>query len=353
MSKLFSPLQIKNVRLKNRIVVSPMCQYSAVNGVPNDWHLVHLGTRAVGGAGLIIAEATAVSPEGRISPDDLGIWNDEQTEAFKKITTFIKQQNSVPAIQLAHAGRKASTYAPWKGKGEVKIENGGWQTIAPSPEKFIEDFPEPKEMTNQDIQITIENFRKAAIRSVEAGFEIIELHFAHGYLAHQFLSPFSNFRKDEFGGSLENRTRFALEIARTAKNSIPENFPLFVRISATDWAENGWNLEQSIYLVKKLKEIGIDLIDCSSGGNLPYAKIPVAPGYQVQFAEKIKKETGILTGAVGMITDPIQAEEILSEEKADMILMAREFLRNPYWCFNAAKILNVEIDFPDQYVRAK
>jgi 2,4-dienoyl-CoA reductase-like NADH-dependent reductase (Old Yellow Enzyme family) len=354
MSKLFSPIKIQNIELKNRIVVSPMCQYSSINGFPSDWHLVHLGSRAVGGAGLILTEATAVSPEGRISPDDAGIWNEEQVNAYKKITSFIKSQNSVSGIQLAHAGRKASTYSPWKGSGEVKVENGGWITLAPSPIPFSENFPHPKEMSEEDVQLVIDQFTKAAKRSIEAGFEVIELHFAHGYLVHEFYSPISNKRKDKYGGNLENRCRFAIEIAKSVRETIPDGTPLFARISSTDWVENGWDINQSIQIAKGLKEVGVDLIDCSSGGNVSNAKIPAGPSYQIPFAEKIKKEVKILTGGVGLITTAEQAEEIISSEKADIVLLAREMLRDPYWALHAAKKLNVDLtDWPKQYLRAK
>jgi 2,4-dienoyl-CoA reductase-like NADH-dependent reductase (Old Yellow Enzyme family) len=354
MSKLFSPLKIRNVELKNRIAVSPMCQYSSLNGFPTDWHLVHLGSRAVGGAGLIFTEATAVSPEGRISPDDAGIWNDEQANAYKKIASFIKSQNAVPGIQLAHAGRKASTYSPWKGKGEIKIENGGWQTLAPSPIPFTENFPRPKEMSEEDIKLVIDQFIKAAMRSIDAGFNVIELHFAHGYLVHEFYSPISNHRKDKYGGTLENRCRLAIEIAKSIRKIIPDGTPLFVRISSTDWTEEGWDIEQSVQLAKWLKEVGVDLIDCSSGGNVPNAKIPLETGYQIPFSERIKKDTGILTGGVGLITTAEQAEEIISSGKADIVLLARQMLREPYFAQHAAKKLNVDLkDFPSQYLRAK
>lgn len=354
MSKLFTPLKIRNIELKNRIAVSPMCQYSSVNGFPSDWHLVHLGSRAVGGSGLIFTEATAVSPEGRISPDDAGIWEEEQANAYKKITSFIKSRNAVPGIQLAHAGRKASTYSPWKGKGEVKVENGGWQTLAPSPTPFADNFPIPKEMSEADIKLVIEQFVKAALRSIDAGFEVIELHFAHGYLVHEFYSPISNHRKDKYGGTLENRCRLAIEIAKSVREAIPEGTPLFARISSTDWVEGGWDIEQSVQLVKWLKDIGVDLIDCSSGGNVPNAKIPVEPGYQIPFSERIKKETGILTGGVGLITTAELAEEIIVSGKADIVLLARQMLREPYFALHAAKKLNVDLkDFPNQYLRSK
>ena len=354
MSKLFSSIKIRDLEIKNRIVVSPMCQYSSYNGIPTDWHIVHLGSRAVGGAGIVFTEATAVSPEGRISPDDLGIWNEEQVNAFKKITLFIKTQNSIPGIQLAHAGRKASTFSPWKGSGKVSIENGGWQTLAPSPIKFEENYPYPKEMSEFDIQLVIDQFRESAKRSVESGFEIIELHFAHGYLVHQFLSPLSNKRTDRYGGSLENRCRLAIEIAKSTREVIPDGMTLFARISASDWVEDGWDIDQSVQLVKWLKDIGVDLIDCSSGGNVSNAKIPVGPGYQIPFSQRIKQETKILTGGVGLITTAEQAEKIINDGQADFVFLAREMLRDPYWSIHAAKILKVELaDFPKQYLRAK
>ena len=354
MNKLFSPLKIRSVELKNRIAVSPMCQYSSINGMPNDWHLVHLGSRAVGGAGLVFTEATAVSPEGRISPDDAGIWNDEQANAYKRITSFIKSQNSVPGIQLAHAGRKASTYSPWKGTGEVSVENGGWQTLAPSAIPFSGNYPSPKEMSVKDIKLVIDQFCQAAKRSLIAGFEIIELHMAHGYLGHEFLSQISNKRTDNYGGSLENRCRFAVEIAKSVRKIIPDTMPLFVRISASDWTEGGWDILQSVQLVKWLKDAGVDLIDCSSGGNISNAKIPAAPGYQIPFAQRIKKEANIPTGGVGLITNAEQAEQIIINEQADIVLLAREMLRDPYWPMHAAKKLDFELkDFPNQYLRAK
>lgn len=353
MSQLFSPLKIRGIEFKNRIFVSPMCQYSSVDGKPNDWHLVHLGSRAVGGAACVITEATAISPEGRISPDDLGIWNDQFIPLYKKITDFIKSQNSIPGIQLAHAGRKASTYSPWKGNGKLKNEDGAWQTIAPSAISFAENFPQPKEMTIDDIKKVKDEFIKAAQISIEAGFQLIEIHMAHGYLIHQFLSPLSNKRTDDYGGSLENRVRFAIEVAKEIRNNIPESIPLFVRLSCTDWVENGWDIEQSIYLSKELKNVGVDLIDCSSGGNVIDAKIPAGFGYQIPFSETIKKEANIFTGGIGFITSPEQAETIIRTHQSDIVLLAREMLRNPYWALHAAKKLNVEIDWPKQYLRAK
>ncbi len=352
MSKLFEKLKLREIEFRNRIWVSPMCQYSSEDGMPTDWHLVHLGSRAVGGAGLVMVEATAVSPEGRISPTDSGIWSDAHGEAFKRITAFIKSQGAVAGIQLAHAGRKASTAAPWNGGKKVDESDGGWETVAPSAIAFADDYPMPREMMKADIEQATNDFVAAAKRSVKAGFETIEIHAAHGYLFHEYLSPLSNKRTDEYGGSLENRMRFALEVSRKVREAVPENLPIFVRISATDWTDGGWDLEQSIELCKQLKEVGIDLIDVSTGGNVPDAKIPVAPNYQVSFAKEIRASVGIATGAVGMITEPQQAEEILQRGETDAILMAREFLREPYFPFRAARELGGEVDVPKQYGRA-
>jgi 2,4-dienoyl-CoA reductase-like NADH-dependent reductase (Old Yellow Enzyme family) len=352
MSKLFEKFKLREIEFRNRIWVSPMCQYSSEDGMPTDWHLVHLGTRATGGAGLVMMEATAVSPEGRISPEDAGIWSDAHAEAYARITKFIKSQGAVAGIQLAHAGRKASTAAPWNGGKKVDENEGGWQTIAPSAIAFDEDYPMPREMTKADIEKVKEDFVAAAKRSLDAGFEVIEIHAAHGYLLHEFLSPLSNERTDEYGGSFENRVRFPLEIAKAMRDAIPENLPVFVRISATDWTEGGWHLEQSIEFCRALKETGIDLIDCSTGGNLPHAKIPVAPNYQVSFAAEIRSKAGIATAAVGMITEPAQAEEILQKGEADAVMIARQLLREPYFPFRAARELGGEIDVPRQYGRA-
>lgn len=353
MSKLFEKFKLRDIEFRNRIWVSPMCQYSSIEGMPTDWHLVHLGSRAVGGAGLVVMEATAVSPEGRISPSDAGIWSDAHAEAYKPITEFIKSQGAIAGIQIAHAGRKASTAEPWNGGKEVTEEDGGWQTVAPSALRFAEDYPMPREMTKDDIEKATNDFVSAAKRSVEAGFEVIEIHAAHGYLFHEFLSPLSNKRTDEYGGSLENRMRFPLDVASKVREAIPENLPVFARISATDWTEGGWDLEQSIEFCKRLKEIGIDLIDCSTGGNVPNAKIPVAPNYQVPFAAEIREKAEIATAAVGMITEAKQAEEILQTGKADAIFMARQFLREPYFPFHAAYELGETIDYvPKQYGRA-
>lgn len=353
MSKLFSPIFVKSVELKNRIAVSPMCQYSATDGIATDWHLVHYGSRAVGGVSLVIQEATAVSPEGRITPSDLGLYNDHQIEKLKQITSFISQQGAVPGIQLAHAGRKASCTEPWKGGKQLEKNNGGWQTVAPSAIAFNSDDALPEVLTTDSILKVVSDFQSAAIRALVAGYRLIEIHAAHGYLMHQFLSPLSNQRTDLYGGSFENRIRLLREVVAAVKKVIPESCPLFVRISATDWVEGGWNIDEAVQLVSVLKTEGVDLIDCSSGGMVPYAKIPLAPGYQVAFSEKIRKETGIMTGAVGLITDSKQAEQILQNDQADLIIMGRELLRQPYFALQAANELQDEYPWPLQYVRAK
>ena len=353
MALLFEPIKIRNIELKNRIVVSPMCQYSSVDGFANDWHFVHLGTHAVGGASLIFTEATAVCPEGRISPDDLGIWKDEHITFLKKITDFIKEHGAVPGMQLAHAGRKASHSSPWKGGKALKKEQGSWQTLAPSAVPYRENEPLPKEMTKDEINQLIQDFGSATKRALEAGFEIFEIHAAHGYLVNEFLSPLSNHRNDEYGGSFENRIRLLLEIVKEIRTAMKEGLPLFVRISCTDWVNGGWNENDSVELAKVLKAHGVDVIDCSSGGNSPEQKIPVAPLYQVPFSEKIKSETGIFTGAVGLITTTREAEQILTEKKADLVIMARQLLREPYFPLHAAKELGIDVKWPLQYERAK
>jgi 2,4-dienoyl-CoA reductase-like NADH-dependent reductase (Old Yellow Enzyme family) len=353
MALLFEPIKIRDITLKNRIVVSPMCQYSSVDGFANDWHLVHLGTRAVGGAALVFTEATAVSAEGRISPDDLGIWKDEHIPFLKKITTFIKEQGSIPGMQLAHAGRKASHLSPWKGRVQLTESEGGWQTSAPSAVAFKEGEPAPVEMTKAEIKKLVKDFGAATKRAIEAGFEVFEIHGAHGYLVNEFLSPVSNFRQDEYGGSFENRIRLLMEIIQEMRGVMKKGSPLFVRISATDWVHNGWDENDSVALAKILKENEVDVIDCSTGGNSHAQQIPVAPLYQVPFAEKIKKEAGIITAAVGLITTAQQAEEILKDEKADLIIMARQLLREPYFALHAAMELGVDLPWPLQYERAK
>jgi len=353
MSKLFSPLKIREVEFRNRIFVSPMCQYSSDDGLPNDWHLVHLGSRAVGGASLVMVEASAVSPEGRISPNDSGMWSDDHAMAFKRITSFLKSQGAVPGIQLAHAGRKASTDAPWRGGKPLTAEEAGWQPIAPSAIPFDDASPTPREVTQGDLEEVVSKFVAAARRSIEAGFEALEIHMAHGYLLHEFLSPLSNHRTDEYGGPLENRMRLPVKIAEALRQTWPAHLPLFVRISCTDWIEGGWDLTQSIEFCRRLKALGVDLIDCSSGAMVPHAKIPAGPGFQVPFAAAVREQAQISTGAVGFITQPVQAEQIIATGQADVILMAREFLRQPYWPLHAAKTLNVDIPWPSQYLLAK
>jgi 2,4-dienoyl-CoA reductase-like NADH-dependent reductase (Old Yellow Enzyme family) len=351
--RLFQPLKIKSVDFKNRIGVSPMCMYSSKDGFANNWHLVHLGSRAVGGAALVITEATAISPEARITLDDLGIWKDEHIEKLKEITAFLEGQGSVPGIQLAHAGRKASTTSPWKGGKFITEEEGGWQPVAPSATPFFENNPAPAALDAAGIEKVISDFREASKRAFLAGFKVVEIHAAHGYLLHEFLSPLSNQRKDNYGGTFENRTRLLLEVTRAVKEEWPDELPLFVRISATDWAEGGWNEEESVKLAKLLKEEGVDLIDCSSGGLVPDVKIPVTKKYQVPFSEKIKSEAGILTAAVGLINTPEEAEEILEKDEADMVFIGREFLRDPHFPLKAATALGADADWPNQYLRAK
>lgn len=353
MALVFEPLRIRSIQLKNRIVVSPMCEYSSADGFANDWHLVHLGSRAVGGAGLVFTEAAAVSPEGRITPDDLGIYRDEHIEFLKRITGFIESQGSVPGIQLAHAGRKASHFSPWKGGTTLVKEEGAWQTLAPSPLAYHDKEPLPKEMTIEDIKQLVRDFTDAAKRSFEAGFKVIEIHAAHGYLLNEFLSPLSNLRTDEYGGNFENRARLLLEVTVAIRKVWPEELPLFVRISASDWVPGGVDINESVKLASKLKTIGVDLIDCSSGGVSRSQKIEVGPLYQVPFAEQIKKEANILTGAVGLITTSQQAAQILRDKQADLIFIARELLRDPYFPLHAARELEEEINWPKQYERAK
>jgi 2,4-dienoyl-CoA reductase-like NADH-dependent reductase (Old Yellow Enzyme family) len=352
MSALFAPLTIREVTFRNRIAVSPMCQYSSEDGFASDWHLVHLGSRAVGGAALVIMEASAVEARGRISPHDNGIWKDEHIPMLSRIAAFIRQQGAAPAIQLAHAGRKASTYRPWEGSGAVPPEAGGWQPVAPSAVAFQSDYAVPAELTRAEIAGLAQSFAAAARRALEAGFQVVELHFAHGYLMHEFLSPLSNLRTDEYGGSFENRIRFALETTKAVRAVWPERLPLLVRISATDWVEGGWDIDESVELARRLCGLGVDLIDCSSGGLAPQQKIPLAPGYQVPFAERIRRETGIRTGAVGLITTPRQADEIVQRGQADLVLLAREFLRDPYFPLHAAKVLGDAVEAPIQYRRA-
>lgn len=353
MSHLFDSLTLRGVTLRNRIGVSPMCQYSAQDGFANDWHLVHLGSRASGGAGLVIAEATAVEARGRISPQDLGLWQDGQIDMLARITAFIKSQGAVPAIQLAHAGRKASTAQPWAGGGSVGVDKGGWQPVGASAIPFAETYPTPIALATQEVEALVHRFAEAAVRANAAGFDWVEIHAAHGYLLHSFLSPLSNQRTDRYGGCFENRIRFLLETAYAMRQVWPDAKPLTVRISCTDWVEGGWTLEESIELARRLKDEGVDLIDCSSGGAAPAAKIPIGAGYQTPFAERIRREAGIPTAAVGLITQPMQADEIIRNGRADMVLLARELLRDPYWPLHAAQVLHhrENIPAPQQYGR--
>jgi 2,4-dienoyl-CoA reductase-like NADH-dependent reductase (Old Yellow Enzyme family) len=351
--QLFSPIQIKSLRFKNRIAISPMCQYSSEDGFANDWHLVHLGSRASGGAALIIQEATAVSLEGRISPGDLGLWKDEHIEKMQAINQFILSQNAIPGIQLAHAGRKASVSEPWNCNKKLDETTGGWETVSASALGYHSDEKPPIALDTTGIQKVLSDFKSATQRALKAGFEVVEIHAAHGYLLHQFMSPLSNFRTDEYGGSFENRIRLTLEVLEAVQSEWPENLPLFVRISATDWADGGWNIDESVQLSKILKEKGVDLMDVSSGGLVSHQQIPLGPNYQVPFAGSIKKETGILTGAVGLITEAHQAESILADGQADLVLFARESLRNPNLPLDFAKELGAEIQWPIQYERAK
>jgi len=351
-SGLFTPFRQRDVEMRNRIVVSPMCQYSCVDGHATDWHLVHLGSRAVGGAGAVIAEAAAVVPEGRISPADLGVWQDSHTEPLARVFRFLKEQGAVPAIQLAHAGRKASTTPPWVGGGPAGPDQGGWREImGPSPLRFDEGYPTPLALDQAGIDRVVAAFAAAAGRMLDAGAEIVEIHGAHGYLLHQFLSPLSNRRDDRYGGNFGNRTRLVKEVVGAVREVWPENLPLYLRISATDWVDGGWDIDQSVALAREVKTLGVDLIDCSSGGAVPDAAIPVGPGFQVPFAERIRTEADIATGAVGLITEAGQAEEFIREGRADLVLMAREFLRHPQWPLHAAVELGVTPALPKQYER--
>jgi len=353
MPHLFSPLKIKNIEFKNRIVVSPMCEYSSESGFANNWHLVHLGSRAIGGAGLIITEATAVSSEGRITFADLGIYKDEHIAKLKEITDFIHQHGSVAGVQLAHAGRKASHNIPWKGGTQIlSNQPNGWRAVGPSGIPFTANEEAPLELDKAGIEKVKADFKAATLKAIKAGFKVIELHAAHGYLVHQFLSPISNQRTDEYGGPFENRIRLLLEIVEAVRQVWPDGNPLFVRISSTDWTDGGWTIDDSVALAAILKDNGVDLVDCSSGGNVATAKIPLKPGYQVEFSEAVRK-TGILTGAVGLITEPKQADDLIQNNQADMVFLAREMLRDPYFPLHAAHLLGHDIEWPAQYVRAK
>jgi 2,4-dienoyl-CoA reductase-like NADH-dependent reductase (Old Yellow Enzyme family) len=350
--KLFSPFRMRETELKNRIVVSPMCEYSAKDGHPQAWHLVHLGSRAIGGAGLVFTEASAVEERGRISAADTGIYEDAHIASWRPIVEFIRSHGAVPGMQIAHAGRKASTAPPWTGGKPVSVEDGGWEPVAPSALAFDSGYTVPHELSAGEILEIVGAFRKAAERVLAAGFEVLEIHAAHGYLLHQFLSPLSNARTDEYGGKFENRVHILKQVVRAVREVWPQRLPLLVRVSATDWKEGGWDLAQTIDLARQLKPLGVDLMDVSSGGAVPGVKIPLGPGYQTGFAEAIRTEAGIATGAVGMISEAVQAETILSTEQADLVFLARELLRDPYWPRRAAKALDVKIKAPVQYERA-
>ena len=352
MAHLFEPFKLRGVELSNRICVSPMCQYSSNDGHPSDWHAVHLGSRAAGGAGLVFVEATAVTPQGRITPNDMGIWSDAHIATLARLAKIIEELGSVPAIQLAHAGRKGSCARPWEGGKALKASEGAWPLAAPSPVAFSPDYDVPEALTTQGINEVAVSFREAARRAREAGFRILELHAAHGYLMHEFLSPLSNLRQDRYGGSLENRTRIVREVVAAVREAWPENLPLFLRVSATDWVEGGWDASQTVELARQAAKLGVDLIDCSSGGNVAQASIPLGPGYQVRFAEQVRREAGMPTGAVGMITSPVQADQIIRSGQADVVLLAREMLRDPYFPMRAARELGYKSPWPAQYLRA-
>lgn len=346
---LLSPLALRGVTLRNRIAMSPMCQYTAVDGMPDDWHLVHLGSRAAGGVGLVIVEATAVTPEGRISPGDLGIWSDAHADAFRRIAAFVKSQGAVPGIQLAHAGRKASCDVPWRGGQQLGLDQGGWETLAPSAVPFQEGERSPRDLDGRAIDGVVDAFEAAARRALAAGFELLEIHAAHGYLLHQFLSPLANRRTDDYGGSLENRMRLALRVVERLRSVVPAELPLLIRVSATDWVEGGWDAAQSVELARHVKALGVDLVDTSSGGMTPSAQIPVGKGYQVPLARRIRDEAKIATGAVGLITDVQQANDIVTGGDADLVIIGRELLRDPYWAIKAAQALEGEPAWPLQY----
>jgi 2,4-dienoyl-CoA reductase-like NADH-dependent reductase (Old Yellow Enzyme family) len=352
MPGLFDSLTLRTVTLRNRIAVSPMCQYSSRDGFAHDWHLVHLGSRAVGGAALVFTEATAVLPEGRISPQDLGIWDDAHVEFLSRLTHYIRAQGATPGMQLAHAGRKASTRRPWEGKGAVPVPEGGWPVVAPSAVRFDEGYPEPRELAVSEIEAIVEAFARAATRAHAAGFRVLEIHAAHGYLLHEFLSPLANHRDDRYGGTFENRVRAVLEVVGAVRGAWPDELPLFIRISSTDWQDGGWDLEQSVALARLLGPLGVDLVDCSSSGMVPGASVPVGAGYQTPFAERIRRDAGIATGAVGLITEPAQADHIIRTGQADLVLLARAMLRDPYWALRAARELGQQVSWPLQYLRA-
>jgi 2,4-dienoyl-CoA reductase-like NADH-dependent reductase (Old Yellow Enzyme family) len=352
MPGLFDALALRDLTFRNRIFVSPMCQYSSIDGLANDWHLVHLGSRAVGGAALVMCEATAVTADGRISPQDLGIWNDAQADSLRPIVRFIKQQGAIPGMQIAHAGRKGSTKRPWEGQGAIPAEEGGWTPLGPDGHSFAPNYPQPHALTLGEARGIVSAFRAAAHRARDTGIELLEVHAAHGYLLHEFMSPLSNSRTDVYGGSFDNRIRFCLEVVDAVRSEWPDRFPMFVRISATDWAPGGWDVEQSVELARRLRARGVDMIDCSSGGNVAHQQLALAPGYQVPFAERIRREAGVPTGAVGLITAPAQADAVVREERADAVFLARALLRDPYWPLHAAHELGATVPWPSQYLRA-
>jgi 2,4-dienoyl-CoA reductase-like NADH-dependent reductase (Old Yellow Enzyme family) len=352
MPQLFDPLTLRGLTLPHRILVSPMCQYSSRDGFANDWHVVHLGSRAVGGAALVFTEATAVSAEGRISPADLGVWSDAHVDGLARVARFVHANGAAAGLQIAHAGRKGSTAAPWEGGHAVAPDAGGWQPVGPTAEPFAVSSPRPRALARSEMPAIVDAFAAAARRALDAGFDIIEIHAAHGYLLHQFLSPLVNTRDDEYGGSFDGRARLCLEVAGAVRAVWPDRQPVFVRISATDWAPGGWDLDEAVELSRRLKAAGVDLVDCSSGGAVPHAQVRTGPGYQVPFAERIRREAGIATGAVGLITTPGQADAIVSSGQADCVLLAREFLRDPYWPLHAAQALGHAATWPRQYLRA-
>ncbi len=352
-SALFSPLTLRGVTLRNRIVLSPMCQYSAREGQASDWHLVHLGARAAGGAALVFTEACAVSPQGRISPADLGIWDDRHISGLARLTEFIRAQGAVAGVQLAHAGRKGSTAVPWQGGRPLSPAEGGWEVVGPAAVPFDEGYPVPRAVTEAELQEIVESFAAAAVRARQAGFEVVEIHAAHGYLVHSFLSPLSNSRADAWGGGFSGRVRLLVEIVQSVRRQWPAELPLLVRLSATDWVEGGWSADDTVALARMLAPLGVDLIDCSSGGLLPGVSIPVAPGYQVTFAERVRREAQVAAGAVGLITEPAQAEAIVAGGQADLVFLGRQLLREPSWPLRAARELGVEGPWPVQYLRAR
>ncbi|MFI5177562.1 MAG: NADH:flavin oxidoreductase/NADH oxidase [Vicinamibacterales bacterium] len=352
MAHLFEPLSLRSLTLANRVLVSPMCQYSSVDGLANDWHTVHLATRAVGGAGLVFTEASAVAPEGRISPHDLGVWDDRHVPGLANAVRLIRAQGAAAGMQLAHAGRKGSTSRPWEGGGAVPIADGGWEPVGPAGEPFSSTYPTPRPRDLAGIAAVVDAFRRAAVRALAAGFDVVEIHAAHGYLLHEFMSPLVNTRRDEYGGSYDNRIRLCLDVVTAVRGVWPDHRPLFVRISSTDWVDGGWDLDQSVELARRLGDRGVDLVDCSSGGAVADAKVPLGPGYQVPFAERIRRDAGVKTGAVGLITEPSQADEIVRSGRADCVLLARELLRDPYWPLRAARELGHQVPWPAQYLRA-